>query len=69
MELGAKLFRSRRTKMTTATMKAAVADIFQTLKQFKERVCPSGQACEDMVTFGTLAFIVWFMYVAMEPIM
>ena len=55
--------------MTTATMKAVVADIFQTLKQFKERVCPSGQACEDMVTFGTLAFIVWFMYVAMEPIM
>ena len=50
-------------------MKAAVADIFQTLKQFKERVCPSGLACEDMVTFGTLAFIVWFMYVAMEPIM
>tara|TARA_R100000734_G_C3211882_1_gene26685 strand:+ start:141 stop:308 length:168 start_codon:yes stop_codon:yes gene_type:complete len=55
--------------MTTATMKAAVADIFQTLKQFKERYCPNGQTCEDMVTLGTFAFMFWFMYVAMEPIM
>tara|TARA_B100000900_G_scaffold378981_1_gene363541 strand:- start:6203 stop:6355 length:153 start_codon:yes stop_codon:yes gene_type:complete len=50
-------------------MKAAVADIFQTLKQFKERYCPNGQTCEDIATLTAFAFMFWFMYVAMEPIM
>ncbi len=36
---------------------------------FKERYCPSGQLCNDIATLGSLAFMVWFMYIAMEPIL
>jgi hypothetical protein len=36
--------------------------------EFKEKYCPDGQTCNDMVTIGGLAFMVWFMYIAMEPI-
>ena len=36
---------------------------------FKERYCPSGQLCNDIALLGSLAFMVWFMYIAMEPIL
>jgi len=55
--------------MTTATIKAAVADTFQTLKQFKEAYCPDGRTCEDIATISLMSFMVWFMYIAMAPIL
>ena len=55
--------------MTTATMKAAVADTFQTLKQLKDRYCPNGQTCDDIASLSLFAFVIWFMYIAMEPLM
>ena len=36
---------------------------------WKDKVCQGGQFCNDVLTFGSLAFMVWFMYVAMEPIL
>ena len=36
---------------------------------FKEKYGPSGQLCNDIATLGSIAFMVWFMYVAMEPIL
>jgi len=37
--------------------------------EFKDKVCQDGALCQDMFTLGSLAFMVWFMYVAMEPIL
>lgn len=50
-------------------MKAAVVDIFQTLKQFRDNYCPSGHTCEDIATLSVFAFMFWFMYIAMAPIL
>ena len=36
---------------------------------FKDRYCPDGQTCNDIATIGGLLFTVWFMYIAMEPIL
>tara|TARA_B100002019_G_C20943322_1_gene437927 strand:- start:147 stop:314 length:168 start_codon:yes stop_codon:yes gene_type:complete len=54
--------------MTTATIKAAVEDTFQTLKQFKDTYCPDGRTCDDIMAVGLMSFMVWFMYIAMAPI-
>ena len=36
---------------------------------FKKTVCNDGQLCQDLLTFGSFAFMIWFMYIAMEPIL
>ena len=36
---------------------------------FKDNHCPDGQTCNDIATLGGLAFTIWFMYIAMEPIL
>lgn len=36
---------------------------------FKEKYCPNDQLCNDIMSLGGLAFMVWFMYIAMLPIM
>jgi len=36
---------------------------------FKDNYCPEGQTCNDIATIGGLIFTVWFMYIAMEPIL
>jgi hypothetical protein len=58
--------------MTTDTIKNSVSETFTDLRKyladFKEKYCPDGQTCNDIFTFGGLAFMVWFMYLAMEPI-
>ena len=36
---------------------------------FKQAVCKDGQLCQDLLTLGAFAFMIWFMYIAMEPIM
>ena len=36
---------------------------------FKTKYCPDGQTCNDIATVGRLVFMVWFMYIAMQPIM
>ena len=45
---------------------------FQTIasswSDFKAKYCPVGATCNDIATFGTLGFMIWFMYIAMEPI-
>lgn len=41
----------------------------QAIEKVKEKYCPDGQTCDNIVMFGGLAFIVWFMYIAMLPIM
>ena len=59
--------------MTTDTIKISVTNTFKNLpdkfEDFKEKYCPSGQLCNDIATLGSLAFMVWFMYIAMEPIL
>jgi hypothetical protein len=58
--------------MTTNTIKSFVSEAFTNLPKsyvdFKERYCPSGQTCNDIATIGGLAFMVWFMYIALQPI-
>lgn len=58
--------------MTTDTIKSFVSDTFtnlpRTFEDFKEKYCPDGQTCNDIASLGGLAFMVWFMYIAMEPI-
>ena len=42
--------------------------IKQTLVDFKNTYCPDGQQCNDIATVSSLVFVIWFMYVAMEPL-
>ena len=35
----------------------------------KDAVCKDGALCQDLFTLGSLAVMVWFMYIAMEPIL
>ncbi len=53
----------------THTAKSIIHVAKDSWTTFKERYCPSGQLCNDIATLGSLAFMVWFMYVAMEPIL
>ena len=41
----------------------------QAIQEFKDKYCPDGQTYENIAMFGGLAFIAWFMYIAMLPIM
>lgn len=43
--------------------------ILEAYNEFKVKYCPDGKACEDIISLGGLAFMVWFMYIAMLPIM
>jgi len=56
--------------MTTDTIKSFVSETFTDLPKFladfKEKYCPDGETC---FTFSGLAFMVWFMYLAIEPIL
>jgi len=53
--------------MTTLTkVGESIHNIFS---EFKERYCPDGQTCQEFATIGGLLFTVWFMYIAMLPIM
>ena len=42
--------------------------IKDSLKQFKEKYCPNGQTCNDLLTLGGIVFCFLFMYIAMEPL-
>lgn len=44
-------------------------NIHNALSEFKDKYCPDGQTCNDLATIGGLLFTVWFMYIAMLPIM
>jgi len=55
--------------MTTDTMKSAVADVFLSLRTLKDKYCPDGQTCNDIATLSGFVFMIWFMYIAMKPIM
>ncbi len=37
--------------------------------EFKDKYCPDGQTCTDLATLGGLVFTIWFMYIAMLPIL
>ena len=58
--------------MTTDTIKSSVSYTFKNLPKYltevKEKYCPDGQQCQDIATFGGLAFCFFFMYIAMKPI-
>jgi hypothetical protein len=43
-------------------------NIASSWSDFKAKYCPDGATCNDIATFGTLGFMIWFMYIAMEPI-
>ena len=44
-------------------------NIYNAFSEFKNKYCPDGQTCQDFATLGGLAFIIWFMYIAMLPIL
>lgn len=53
--------------MTTLTKVGnTIANAFN---EVKEKYCPDDQLCNDIASLGGLAFMVWFMYIAMLPIM
>lgn len=53
--------------MTTLTK---VGHTIQNLYQeFKDKYCPDDALCNDIAAIGGLVFMVWFMYIAMQPIM
>ena len=58
--------------MSTIT-KLSVGNFIQRIvnkySSIKDAVCKDGAFCQDMFTVGSLLFMVWFMYVAMEPIL
>ena len=58
--------------MSTIT-KLSVGNFIQRIvtkwSSFKDAVCNDGALCQDLFTVGSLLFMVWFMYVAMEPIL
>tara|TARA_Y100000592_G_scaffold91331_1_gene151319 strand:- start:111 stop:278 length:168 start_codon:yes stop_codon:yes gene_type:complete len=41
----------------------------QAIEKVKEKLCPDGHTCDNIAMLGGLTFIVWFMYIAMLPIM
>ena len=53
--------------MTTLTKVAS--SLFDSVIDFKNRICTDGQFCDD-VAMGILAFITgWIMVVAMQPLL
>lgn len=43
--------------------------IMNVFHDFKENYCQNDQLCNDIASFGGLALMVWFMYIAMLPIL
>lgn len=63
---------SRRKQMSIITKsdyKSVLEKASDNFVSFKEKYCPDGQTCDDIMSLSLLAFTVWFMYVAMQPIM
>jgi hypothetical protein len=56
------------TTITTSDVRNFFHSIKQTLVDFKNTYCPDGQQCNDIATVSSLVFVIWFMYVAMEPL-
>ena len=56
------------TTITTSDVRTFFHSIKQTLVDFKNTYCPDGQQCNDIATVSSLVFVIWFMYVAMEPL-
>jgi hypothetical protein len=42
---------------------------YKSLQTMIDRYCPNGQTCRDLSGFGGLLFTLWFMWLAMEPIL
>ncbi len=38
------------------------------IKEFKDKYCPDGHTCDNILTFGLLVGCFVFMYIAMRPI-
>lgn len=58
--------------MSTITIlregKSLIQRTVNSIATFKDRYCPDGRTCEDLATLGSLAFIGWFMYIALKPL-
>lgn len=54
--------------MIVTNTKSFFQNVTGVLSEFKANYCPDGQTCNDIATLGGLAFTIWFMYIAMEPI-
>lgn len=55
--------------ITKSDYKSVLEKMTDSILEFKEKYCPDGQTCEDIATFSMIGFTVWFMYIAMQPIM
>ncbi len=54
--------------MIVTNTKSFFQNVTGVLSEFKANYCPDGHTCNDIATLGGLAFTIWFMYIAMEPI-
>ena len=57
------------TENVDVETKSFTANAWNSIKEFKDKYCPDGQTCENLLTVGLLVGMVVFMYIAMEPIM
>ncbi len=55
--------------ITESDYKSVFQKASEVVVNFKDNYCPDGQTCEDIATFSMIGFTVWFMYIAMQPIM
>lgn len=53
--------------MTTLTKVAS--SLFDSVIEFKNRLCTDGQFCDDMAMTALAGITVWMMVVAMQPLM
>ena len=53
----------------TKSDKSGLHKFFVELQNFKEKYCPDGQTCNDILSISGLVFVCWFMYIEMEPLM
>ena len=56
------------TENVDVETKSFTANAWNSIKEFKDKYCPDGQTCENLLTVGLLVGMVVFMYIAMEPI-
>jgi hypothetical protein len=54
--------------MIVTNTKSFFQNVTGVLSEFKATYCPDGQTCQDIATLGGLMFTLWFMYIALEPI-
>lgn len=52
-----------------STLVKVGSTVLHNLQEMKTRICSDDQFCQDVMSIGGLAFMVWFMYIAMLPIM